>query len=328
MKKILIHVRNEDYEKMQPLLDEIYHLVIGRGDFIQIKAFVPDADLDDTVQRLREHLDLRYRENLIEVDTPDFVISSTLARAEKSVEKMPKTPIEDLLDSARDYSSLDTWSLALTSIAGLIALTGLFMNNVAIIIGAMLLSPILGPIHSFVIYAAVGRSTEAVRSIAVLAALLLSVFIVSTVVTFLIAASAQILDPQTTIALTDEILSRMESSPIYILMAILLGSASILALTRGASEYISGVAVAAALLPPTVVAGIAVVLYPVRLIDTIILVSENVIGLIAGALIATLVLGIAPRDGREVRVAKQFVFRTALLIIALILILALGSLFI
>jgi uncharacterized hydrophobic protein (TIGR00341 family) len=328
MKKILIHVRNEDYEKMQPLLDDIYHIVIERDDFVQVKAFVPDAELDGILQRLREHLDLRYRENLIEVDTPDFVISSSLSRAEKKVEKMPKTPIEDLLDSARDYSSLDTWSLALTSIAGLIALTGLFMNNVAIIIGAMLLSPILGPIHSFVIYAAVGRSTEAVRSITVLVALLLSVFIVSTLVTFLLAGAVQILDLQTTLALTDEILSRMESSPIYILMAVLLGSASILALTRGASEYISGVAVAAALLPPTVVAGIAVALYPARLLETLILVSENVIGLIAGALIATLVLGIAPRDGREMRVAKQFISRTALLIIALILVLALSSFFV
>ena len=98
-------------------------------------------------------------------------------------------------------------------------------------------------------------------------------------------------------------------------MAILLGLASMIAISKGFSESIAGVAVAAALLPPTVVAGISVILIPNAIAGAVVLTLDNVIGLIAGALIGTLIIGVAPRAGSEARVAKKFVNRTTVLII-------------
>ncbi len=60
--------------------------------------------------------------------------------------------------------------------------------------------------------------------------------------------------------LTPEILLRTEVSPVYELLAVLLGFASILSLSRGILESLAGVAVSASLLPPAVATGILLVI--------------------------------------------------------------------
>lgn len=326
MKKILIHARHEDYEYLKPLLQDYQHIDVNEKEYVRIILYVPDAGINEAIELLREPLDMRYKETLLEVSSPDFVISSSLSRAEKNINSSEKTPVEKLLDSAKDYIKIDYWSISLTAIAGLIALIGLFLGNVAIIIGAMLLSPILGPIHSFTIYAALGKTNEAIRSLRVLIILLGSVFIVSAIAAYLLTLFMLILPSSSFfITITPEIMSRTVSSPIYIIMAILLGIASIIALTRGAAEFIAGVAIAAALLPPTVVAGIALVMLPDSLAGSALLVLDNVIGLIAGALIATLIIGIAPRKSGDTKIAKKFIQRTSILIAFLIIFLSVMS---
>lgn len=317
MKKVLINARKEDYADLASILEDHHHVVLRQDPVYEVKVFLPDNDLDAFIEEVRETVDLRYRENLIEVSSPEFVISPYLTRAEEKAEKTEKierTPIEKLIETTRPYLRLNTGTLAMTSIAGLIALTGLFLNNVTVIIGAMLLSPILGPIYAFAISVAVGRGKDGVRSLSVLAALLLSVFVLSALTT----AGLNLLVPLT---VTPEILSRTVVSPIYILMAVLLGFAAVLALDRGMSDLIAGVAIAAALLPPTVVAGIATILLTDRVLQAGVLVLENVVGMLAGALIATLVLGIGAREYYEQVAARKAMVRTALAVAVLLAIL-------
>lgn len=327
MKKILINSRPEDFKKIKPSLEDYYHIIISKGDVVQTKLFVPDYDVDSVIQKLSSLMDMRYKDNLIEVSTPDFVISSTLSREEKAKKQIEKTPVEQLIDSAKNYTALDYWSIFLTSIAGLIALTGLFLNNVAIIIGAMLLSPLLGPIHSFAIYAATGRIEDSIRSITLLIILLGSVFIITVIATFILSLIPSILPiPGISLVLTEEILLRTDNSPIYMIMAILLGIASMISIVKGYPEVIAGVAVAAALLPPLVVAGLTTVMSFENTASAVLITLDNVIGLIAGTLIATLMFGIVPRRTEQKSVAKYFIHRTCILILILIVILALLSL--
>jgi len=314
MKKILINARKEDYENLLPLFEEVYHVIVHQDDVYQVKLFVPDSELDAFIERIKPVIDMRYRENLIEVLSPDFVISPYLKRAEEKTKAPEKAPIEELLDTTKPYQKFDAGKVVLTSIAGIIALTGLFLNNVAIIIGAMLLSPILGPIYGFAINMAIGKARDGMRSIGVLAGLLACVFALSALTTFA-------LNLVTPLAITSEILSRTEVSPIYIFMAVLLGFASVLALARGMSDLIAGVAIAAALLPPTAVMGIALAMMHSYLLPSTVLVLENVIGMMAGALIATLTLRIGPREYYEQVAARRFITRTVLLIVVLIAIL-------
>ncbi len=315
MKKVIVTARKEDLKKIEPVLENILYVIEKEGPLIKINIYIPDEGLDDLINKFQEVLDFRLKETMIEVFTPDFVISSVLKRAEKKAEKeREKTPVEKLIDSIRPQRSLDIGKIALTSIAGIIALTGLFLNNVAIIIGAMLLSPLLGPIYAFAINTALGRGKDAFKSIGNLSIMILIVIVISYLATLFI-------DPFIELRKTSEIRSRIDTGLIYVIMAILLGFASIFALSKGISEVIAGVAIAAALLPPAVVVGIAFALYPQDAIDAIILTLENVLGLMAGSLSAVIILGIGPRKYYEKTVARKFIVRTTLFIIILLVLL-------
>ncbi len=322
MKKITLIARISDLDRVRELLADRVHRLEQDEEKFQMEIYLHDEQLDELVAQLRDAVDLRYRDCVIEVETPDFVISSKLMRDEKtSREKKSRTPIEKLIDSTRPYERLDGAKIALASIAGLIAMTGLFRDNVAIIIGAMLLSPLLGPIYSFAINTALGRVNYALTSIVHLLALLVCVMGLAWLATLA-------LDPFLDLPRTTELRTRFETHPIFILTAVLLGFASILAFSRGVSEGATGVAIAAALLPPAVAAGIGLAIAPGDALRALLLTLENVVGLMVGGLVATLVLDIGPRRYYEKAQARRFILRTSaflaillgvLLILALVL---------
>jgi uncharacterized hydrophobic protein (TIGR00341 family) len=315
MKKILVHVRAEERRQVEQTLHGLYYVISQVGDVYEIDIYTPDNELDELVDRLRNALDLRYNENMIEVSSPNFVISSYLKRAERRAEEtVEKTPVEELVYTTAQYAKLDRDKLVLTSIAGLIALSGLFLDNSAIIIGAMLLSPIIGPIYAFAVFAALGKIRDSLLSVTVFAELLVSVFALSALTTFLISLFVPL-------SLTSEIVSRIVANPIYLLMPVLLGFAAVLAFNRGTSEVIAGVAIAAAIIPPTVVTGIVLVLQPLSLATSALLVIQQVIGLMAGALVAVVVLKIGPRETRDKIAATTYMRWSAAMIVVLFILL-------
>ncbi len=319
MKKVIVTTRKEELEYMKSVLEKAYYFLEEGDDLVRVIIYLHDEELDSVIKKLRDTIDLRYRRSVIEVSEPEFVISSALLRTAEKIEVGEKTPVEELIDSTRPHLRLDATKIFLTSIAGMIALTGLFMNNTPIIIGAMLLSPLLGPISAFAIHAAVGNPRRVLKSILNLSVLLAMVIIFSVIATVLISQVTEL-------SLTPEIRARMDSNFIYMVMAILLGFAAVVALTRNIPESIAGVAIAAALLPPAVVTGISLVLYRGEVGAPLVLTLENVLGLMAGGLAATLVLNIGPRRYYRKRAAKKLIVRTSVVLIGLLFLLFLLSL--
>ena len=320
MKKIVVTTRKEDAKEIEKVFGKRLHFVEKKGDLVIVTAYIPDEELEDMITKLDKHIDFRFKDSLIEVSSPYFVKSPVLERVEKKEKVAESTPVEKLLDSVKIYTNFDIGKLGLTSIAGIIAMIGLFMNNVAIVIGAMLLSPLLGPIYAFAINTAVGDVKDAFKSIGNLALMML-------VVIFLSFTFSWVLSRFMPLPETPEIISRMIADPIYVAMAVLLGFASILALSKGVSESIAGVAVAAAILPPAVVSGISLVEYTDRFIGPFVITLDNLAGLMAGSLLATLILNIGPRKYYEKAVAKRFIKRTSILIAIILSILLIISIY-
>ena len=320
MKKIVVTTRKEDAKEIEKIFGKRLHVVEKKGGLVIVTAYIPDEELEEIIAKLDKCIDFRFKDSLIEVSSPYFVKSSVLERIEKKEKVVESAPVEKLLDSVRIYTKFDIGKLGLTSIAGIIAMIGLFMNNVAVVIGAMLLSPLLGPIYAFAINTAVGDVKDAFKSIGNLALMILVVIFLS--FTFSCILSRFISLPE-----TPEIVSRMIVDPIYVVIAVLLGFASILALSKGVSESIAGVAVAAAILPPAVVSGIALVGYTDRFVGPLVITLDNLAGLMAGSLLATLILNIGPRKYYEKTVAKRFIKRTSILIVILLLILLMVSIY-
>jgi uncharacterized membrane protein len=108
-------------------------------------------------------------------------------------------------------------------------------------------------------------------------------------------------------------------------MALLLGFATMTALSEGIPEGIAGVAIAAALLPPAVVTGLSLVLFPEGAVRAAVLTLQNIIGLIAGSIIGALFLHIGPRDLLAQGISQKFITRILWFLAVLIVFLVIVS---
>jgi len=320
VKRVTVIAQKKELPKVKEAAgDLIYNVETLENGLVRVDIYVNDALLDELIPKLQNAVDLRHRESVIEVFSPDFVISSSLQKREKNIKREGRVTVEELLASSKKYTKIDAGKTTLIVIAGIIALIGLFMNNVPIIIGAMLLSPLLGPIYSFVINISVGRSRDAWMSLLNMGVMLVLAIITSYIATLLISLFIPV-------SLTPEILMRFDTNPIYILMAILLGFAAVFAYAKGLSESIAGIAIAAALVPPLAVSGIALAMYLNYAPKPLLLSMENVVGLIAGGLIAIIVLKIEPRRYYEKAKAKKMLHRLYFTLFSLLVLLAILSL--
>lgn len=127
-----------------------------------------------------------------------------------------------------------------------IASLGLNTNSTAVIIGAMLISPLMGPIIGMGL--AIGiNDLELLKSS-------IKNYMVATVISVLTATIYFVITPLT--EAQSELLARTSPTLYDVLIALCGGAAGILALsTKGKGNVIPGVAIATALMPPLCTAG-------------------------------------------------------------------------
>ena len=132
----------------------------------------------------------------------------------------------------------------------LVALLGLLTNSVAVVIGAMLISPLMGPIFTAALAFTLGDLRLARKS--------LRIIVISILLSILVAAIFTLLSPLKTA--TQEILSRTRPNIYDLMIAIIAGAAGAYALcTRVSYMFVTtGVAVATAVIPPLSVVGYGV----------------------------------------------------------------------
>jgi uncharacterized hydrophobic protein (TIGR00271 family) len=131
--------------------------------------------------------------------------------------------------------------------AGLIALLGLLTNSVAVVIGAMLISPLMGPIISSGLAFTIGDLMLARRAFRTIT--------VSVVLTVMVTALVTLISPLK--EPTAEILARVRPNIYDLFVAVLSGIVGAVALCTKRNYLITatGVAVATAVIPPLSVAG-------------------------------------------------------------------------
>ncbi len=128
----------------------------------------------------------------------------------------------------------------------LIASLGLNVNSTAVIIGAMLISPLMGPIIGMGLAVGISDLDLLKRSA--------THYLVATVISVITATLYFLITPLT--EAQSELLARTSPTLYDVLIALFGGAAGILALcTKGKGNVIPGVAIATALMPPLCTAG-------------------------------------------------------------------------
>jgi uncharacterized hydrophobic protein (TIGR00341 family) len=326
LNKIEVTVTKNEASKVEELLEktELVYLsseVEIKGEKCCFYSIVlPDHLVDKTVSDISSVIDLRPRENTISILCVEGAVSTYLDRLREKVEKKPTPPIplEKLVESTERYTRLNKDVLTMALFATMIALAGLFLDNVAIVIGAMLLSPLLGPINAFAVNANLGRIRKLARSQAAVLLLLASIIILAATITF--AASQFVTLPEN----TTQIAIRTHATLIDILIALILGLAAGLALFVGFPEILVGVAIAVAIVPPAAVSGIGLAIFdPNLFLGALVLTLIYLLGLQLGSTLILRIRGVLPRRYYKQNEARK---RSAYSILVLALLLALLSL--
>jgi uncharacterized hydrophobic protein (TIGR00341 family) len=164
--------------------------------------------------------------------------------------KEEKTPArisrQELYNDVATGTSLSTNYLVMVVLSAIIAAIGLVRNDMAIIIGAMVLAPLLLPNVSFALANTLGDTELGLNAVkTALAGLVLAVCI------GIIIGLAVHVDPSIAAI---EARTRLDWSDL--LLALASGSAGVLALTGGGRLSLVGVMVAVALMPPLVTGGL------------------------------------------------------------------------
>lgn len=313
MKKLIVRFNEGTMEKIREYSAAFPGISFVDTSIREMVIYVSDSQLNTVIDDLHKLLDFRYKENLIEVETPDFVVSSYLDKSSEKGAGSEKTPVERLIDQTRKYTVMEYGKIALTSVAALIAMMGLFMNNDPIIIGAMLLSPMLGPIYAFAINISIGKIESAIRGMSILLILLAS----SIGIVYAFTALARTIFP---LPLTTQIDLRLHFNSLYVPMGILLGFASMLAMGRDIPEIFAGVAISVALVPPAAVTGIMLATNPSMAVVPFIIVAQNALGMMTGALLSVVILKIGPRKYYAKATARRFIVRILIIVVILLLI--------
>lgn len=159
------------------------------------------------------------------------------------------TSYDEIRDRIIDGGRVTGTNLCILMLAILIASIGLNMNSTAVIIGAMLISPIMGSIQAMGYGVAVGDSAQIKKS-GVGFLFQISICLLTSTIYFLISPiSTQ----------TSELLARTQPNIWDVLIAIAGGIAGMIGMTRKEkSNVIPGVAIATALMPPLCTCGFGI----------------------------------------------------------------------
>lgn len=228
-----------------------------------------------------------------------FPIDATLPQPSTEKEKNEDKAIssrESMYATVDRNTRLDSNFVVLVILSTLVAAIGLVKNNVAVVIGAMVIAPLLGPNLAFGLGTALGDIHLMKKS---LKSLLSGISIA-----ILLAYIIGLLWP---FELTSpELLARTEVGLDSIALALASGAAAALSLTSGLPSVLVGVMVAVALLPPAAALGLTLGHARIDLaMGAGLLLVANIVCVNLSAKLLFLLKGIQPRSWAEKEKAKR-----------------------
>jgi uncharacterized hydrophobic protein (TIGR00341 family) len=203
---------------------------------------------------------------------------------------------EELYTEIATGARLDGNYLLMVMLSTIVAAIGLAEDNVAVVIGAMVIAPLLGPIIALAFAASLGDRQLAARALGTGAAGL--------GVALLLPLSFSLILPLNLDS--HEILARTDVNLASVALALASGGAAVLSLTSGLPTALVGVMVAVALLPPTAVLGMLLGSARWELASgAALLLAVNVVCVLLSAKIVFLSKGVRPRIWLQRARAKQ-----------------------
>ena len=252
-------------------------------------------------------------------------IEATLPRPREDTEKEKDDAVkkakaktmslrEELYQKVSNDCQLNWDFIILTVLSSIVAAIGLNGDSVAIVIAAMVIAPLLGPILAFALAAALGDLSLMKKASKTAFTGLLVGFGFAYALTFFMPVNID----------SFEMVSRTVIGPEIIALALASGAAAALSLSTGISSALVGVMVAVALLPPSVASALFLGAGDYeKAIGSALLLALNVVCAVLSAQLIFVYKGVRPRTWVSQKKASKSVKINAAVWVGLLVALAL-----
>gem|GEM_PF-1820972 len=221
--------------------------------------------------------------------------------------KSTRSP-DSVEDTIHNNSKPTLSFLSLLLGSSIICTLGLLMNNSAVIIGGMIISPLVWPILSVALGVSFSQNKDIKKSLLIL--------LMAIVAAYLSAAVVTLVSPIKMI--NAEITARIEPTFLDIIIACVAGFVAALGVShKRISSSLAGVAIATSLLPPLCVSAIGIALLDIQIFSgALLLFAANVASILFVAIITFSIVGLKKKKFSELRLKAMLVTATVLIIIA------------
>lgn len=283
----------EQYEAL-----DYWHYPTTDNDRIAVKMIVINESVQsilDVIQKTIASSDVsRVIVMPIEASIPKVITQEKSAANGSS--KGSSMSREALYQSIEKNAHIDQNYLLLVVLSTIVASVGMLEASVAVVIGAMVIAPLLGPNIALTFATVLGDSKLMLQALLTLLAGTALALVVSFGLSWIYPIHE----------FNHELLSRTHVNYSSAFMALASGAAAALSMTTGLSSVLVGVMVAVAILPPTCVLGLMLGYQQFQYaFDAFMLLAINVVCINLSGIIVFLSKGIRPRTSGDKLKAKK-----------------------
>lgn len=288
----------------------------GEDGCIVLRAFFAQDGAQSLVDKLQEICDREdsWRILVLPVEATAPQPEDGEAENEEAERKERRALREEIYDDVAKGASLSSDFFVLTFASTIVAALGLHADNVAAVIGAMVIAPLLGPILAVSLGVALGDFKLLTRAGRNAAAGLLVGFLVAVTMGLALGVNTD----------SNELMSRTVAGLDSVVLALAAGAAAALSIVTGISAALVGVMVAVALLPPAAAAGIFLGAGEIGYFGrAVLLLTVNVVCVMIASQCVYFYKGVRPRTWLEKQQAgRALKINTAVLVSLLALLIA------
>ena len=308
VKQIQASVPEEHSEQVDDVIhdysSDVYSVKGSRNDedVVVFHATVDSSDMDELVSDLKSIKDIELGDLVIRV----FEEESLIEKGQKTRGSSSMLSQEEVYSKAQGSASFNKPQWALMALSSAIAAFGLMLDNLAVVIGAMMLAPILSPVISGAISLTIGDRSLLGNSFRTsLLAIPIAIFV----------AAVSVIPFSTSVNSTMNLI--ISAGLENMILSIFVGSAATLAFVTGMRDQIAGVAVAIALVPPLAATGVGLKMYDLLFASRAFSIALiNLLAVLVSGSLSLKILGFGPSSYYKKKSAEEmrFIFPASMIL--------------
>ncbi len=297
MKRLEITVPKKKTEHIESIVkdfcDDVTYNNVEKdnGDFVQFQVVVKPEYIDELIEKVRHVKEIKSGELTIDI----LEESAKIKKGRKMEHVSSKMSTQEMYSKALSFTKFDIVSWILIMLSAGIAVFGIMLENVMVVVGAMVIAPLIGPFISTSFGFVIGDRRIIKDS-----------FLNAVFGVFLALAVAFIIPKPGFQEPNSLMILIANPTLIMVPLSLFVGSASALTFVSGNKEQLAGVAVAIALVPPAATSGISLSIGAMStFLNSLVVILTNMSALILAGSVTFKVLGVSPSTYYRKKVSQK-----------------------